>query len=65
MTNIPVYVLVARIISVIGMSFAITLGLLLLIAGYFIESIIAFGFTFPSITIMAFLEKKADINWRK
>jgi|TARA_B110000438_G_C15270817_1_gene418315 hypothetical protein len=65
MKHIPIYILLSRIVAVIGMSFAIAVGILLLIAGYFWQSILAFMFFLPSIAIMAFLEKKADITWRE
>jgi hypothetical protein len=65
MKNIPLYILLTRIVAVIGMSFAIAIGILLLIAGYFWQSIFAFMLFFPSIAVMGFLEKKADINWRE
>ena len=65
MKNIPLYILLTRIVAVIGMSFAIAIGILLLIAGYFWQSILAFMLFFPSIAVMGFLEKKADINWRE
>jgi len=65
MKNIPIYILLSRIVAVIGMSFAIAIGILLLIAGYFWQSILSFMFFFPSIAVMGFLEKKADINWRE
>tara|TARA_B110000014_G_C20103372_1_gene579671 strand:- start:1778 stop:1975 length:198 start_codon:yes stop_codon:yes gene_type:complete len=65
MKNIPLYVLVSRIFAVVCMSFAIALGIILLLAGYILQSFIAFAFFFPAIMIMAFLEKKADVNWRE
>ena len=43
----------------------IALGIILLLAGYILQSFIAFAFFFPAIMIMAFLEKKADVNWRE
>ena len=51
--------LVARIASILGMSFALAIGLLLLIGGWFLPSLIAFLCFIPSFGIMAIVERKA------
>ena len=58
--GIPPYVLVARIGSILGMSFALAIGLLLLIGGWWLPSLIAFAAFIPSFGIMAAVERKAS-----
>ena len=58
--GIPPYVLVARIGSILGMSFSLALGLLMLIGGWWISSLVAFSFFVPSFGIMAVVERKAS-----
>ena len=58
--GIPPYVLVARIGSILGMSFSLALGLLMLIGGWWISSLVAFAFFVPSFGIMAVVERKAS-----
>lgn len=58
--GIPPYVLVARIGSILGMSFALALGLLMLIGGWWVASLIAFACFVPCFAIMAFVERKAS-----
>ena len=55
----PPYVLVARIGSILGMSFALAIGLLLLIGGWWLPSLVAFLCFIPSFAIMAFVERVA------
>ena len=57
--ELPPYVLVARIASILGMSFAMAIGLLLLIGGFVIPSLIAFVLFVPSFTLMALVERQA------
>ena len=57
--GLPPYVLVARIGSILAMSFALAIGLLLLIGGWFLPSLVAFLGFIPSFAIMAFVERKA------
>jgi len=58
--GIPPYVLVARIGSILGMSFSLALGLLMLIGGWWVESLVAFAFFIHSFGIMAAVERKAS-----
>lgn len=58
--GIPPYVLVARIGSILGMSFSLAIGLLMLIGGWWIPSLIAFASFVPSFGIMAVVERKAS-----
>lgn len=51
--------LVARIGSILGMSFALAIGLLLLIGGWLLPAALAFLCFIPSFAIMAFVERKA------
>ena len=51
--------LVARIGSILGMSFALAIGLLLLIGGWLLPSLLAFLCFIPSFAIMAIVERKA------
>ncbi|MBM3140277.1 MAG: hypothetical protein FJZ92_08710 [Chloroflexi bacterium] len=57
--GIPAYLLVARIASVLGMSFALAIGLLLLIGGLVVPALIAFALFLPSIALMVFVERHA------
>lgn len=58
--GLPPYVLVARISSILGMSFALAIGLLLLIGGAVIWALIAFAFFVPSFALMALVERHAS-----
>lgn len=57
--GLPPYVLVARIASIIGMSFALAIGLLFLIGGWWLASLVAFAAFLPSFGLMAYVERKA------
>jgi hypothetical protein len=57
--GLPPYVLVARIASIIGMSFALAIGLLLLIGGWVLPSLLAFAAFLPSFGLMAYVERRA------
>jgi len=57
--GLPPYVLVARIGSILGMSFALAIGLLMLIGGWWLPSLAAFFFFIPSFALMAIVERKA------
>jgi hypothetical protein len=57
--TIPPYVLVARIGSILGMAFALSVGLLLLIGGLILPSLIAFILFVPSFGLMVFVERRA------
>lgn len=56
---LPPYVLVARIGSILGMSFALAIGLLLLLGGFVIAALIAFAAFFPSLGVMVIAERRA------
>lgn len=57
--SIPPYVLVARIASILGMAFALSVGLLLLIGGLVVPSLVAFILFVPSFALMVFVERHA------
>jgi len=63
--GIPAYVLVARIGSILGMSFALAIGLLLLIGGLFLPAFVAFLAFLPSLGIMILAERKAAADDRR
>jgi hypothetical protein len=63
--GIPPYVLVARIGSILGMSFALAIGLLMLIGGWFAWSLLAFAAFVPSFGLMAYVERKASAAARE
>lgn len=63
--GIPPYVLVARIGSILGMSFALAIGLLMLIGGWFAWSLVAFAAFIPSFGLMAYVERKASAAARQ
>ena len=56
---LPPYVLVARIASILGMSFSLAIGLLLLLGGFVLASLVAFVFFVPSLGIMVYAERHA------
>ena len=56
---LPAYVLVARIGSIVGMSFALAIGLLLLLGGFVLASLVAFAAFFPALGIMVYAERRA------
>lgn len=57
--GIPPYVLVVRIVSILGMSFALAIGLLLLIGGWILPSLLAFAFFAPSFGLLVMIERFA------
>jgi len=57
--SIPPYVLVARIGSILGMAFALSVGLLLLIGGLIVPSLVAFILFVPSFGLMVLVERHA------
>jgi hypothetical protein len=59
MTELPPYVLVARIGSILGMAFALAIGLLLLIGGFILPALLAFAAFLPSFGIMVVAERHA------
>jgi hypothetical protein len=58
--GLPPYVLVARIGSILGMSFALAIGLLLLIGGIILPSLVAFSLFIPSFGLMVLVERHAE-----
>lgn len=62
--GIPPYVLVARIGSILGMSFALAIGLLLLIGGLVLPAIVAFIAFAPSLGVMVYAERRASTGRR-
>jgi hypothetical protein len=57
--GLPPYVLVARIGSILGMSFALALGLLFLIGGWLLPALVAFAAFAPAFGIMVYAERRA------
>ena len=57
--GLPAYILVARIVSVVGMALSLASGLLLLIGGIIVPSLIAFALFAPSIGLMVLAERRA------
>lgn len=60
--GIPPYVLVVRITSILGMSFALAIGLLLLIGGWIVPSLIAFACFAPSFGLLVMIERFAAVD---
>ena len=58
--ELPPYVLVARIGSILGMSFALAVGLLLLIGGSVVPAIVAFAAFLPAFGLMLLAERLAE-----
>ena len=57
--GLPPYVLVARIGSILAMSFALAIGFLFLLAGWVLLSLAAFACFIPAFALMAFVERHA------
>jgi hypothetical protein len=57
--GLPPYVLVARIGSILGMAFSLAIGLLLLIGGFILPSLVAFAAFLPSFGVMVLAERHA------
>ena len=60
LNELPPYVLVARIGSILGMSFALAIGLLLLIGGSVLPSVVAFAAFLPAFGLMVVVERLAE-----
>lgn len=58
--GIPPYVLVVRIGSILGMSFSLAIGLLMLIGGWLVPSLLAFLCFIPAFGVMAYVERRVD-----
>ena len=56
---LPPYVLVVRIGSILGMSFALAIGLLLLLGGFVLPALAAFAAFLPSLGVMVYAERRA------
>ena len=54
--------LVVRIVSILGMSFSLAIGLLLLIGGWIVPSLIAFAFFAPSFGLLVTIERFAAVD---
>ena len=57
--GLPPYVLVARIGSILGMAVSLAVGLLFLIGGFLLPSLVAFACFLPSLGVMVYAERKA------
>ncbi len=60
LNELPPYVLVARIGSILGMAFALSIGLLLLIGGSVLPSVVAFAAFAPAFGLMVLVERHAE-----
>jgi hypothetical protein len=60
--GLPPYVLVARIGSILGMSLALSIGLLLLIGGLVLPALVALAAFIPSFAIMVYVERRAALR---
>lgn len=58
--GVPPYVLGARIVSIMGMSLSLSLGLLFLIGGWWLICGIAFIAFLPSLGLLVFVERYAQ-----
>ena len=58
--GVPPYVLGARIVSIMGMSLSLSLGLLFLIGGWWLICGIAFMAFLPSLGLLVFVERYAQ-----
>jgi len=57
-TGTPSYILIVRIISVLGMSFSLAIGLLALIGGWLLPAMLSFLCFVPSLGLLLIVERK-------
>ena len=57
-TGTPSYILIVRIISVLGMSFSLAIGLLALIGGWLLIATLSFVCFIPSLGLLLIVERK-------
>ena len=57
--GLPPYVLVARIGSILAMSFSLALGLLFVVGGWWLPALVAFAAFAPAFGIMVYAERRA------
>lgn len=55
----PALLAIVRIVSVLGMSFAIALGIFLLLGGWWLTGLVALVAAIPFFTVMRYMEKRA------
>jgi hypothetical protein len=58
--KVPAYVIVGRIVFVTGLSFAIAVGIFLILGGYWTWGIVAFAAALPFLALMFLIERGAD-----
>jgi hypothetical protein len=59
--KIPIGVVVGRIAAIVGLSFAVAVGILLLLSGrYWIEGIVSLLFALPFVALLRFVEYGAE-----
>ena len=60
-SNIPVRVVVGRIASIVGLSAAVAVGILLILSGsYWIEGLISLACALPFVLLLRFVEYRAE-----
>ena len=58
--NIPIGVVIARIGSVIGLSAALAVGILLLLGGYWVGGLVALLCSLPFLGLLRFVEYRGE-----
>ncbi len=59
--SIPIRVVIGRIASIVGLSAALAVGILLLLSGsYWVEGVIALLFALPFVALLRFVEYRAE-----
>jgi len=59
--RIPTRVVIGRIASIVGLSFAVAIGILLLLTGnYWVQGVIALLLAIPFVALLRFVEYKAE-----
>lgn len=58
--KLPLSVVIGRIASIIGFSFAVAIGILLLLGGVWTAGIIALALSLPFVLLLRFVEYRAE-----
>ena len=61
-TSVPLYVVAGRIVFVTGLSFALALGIFLLLGGYWQWAVVAFAAALPFLGLMFLIERGRPVE---
>lgn len=58
------YLFVARIVAILGMAFTLAIGILALVAAFWLVAIISFALTIPFFLLMRYVERSPEQKGR-